>query len=207
MFVMQGEVPDPFGGDSVSQGVGQIAAGRHAARRDLRQELPQASGQIGNSRESFRRCTRRRDQATNTGCCLFAARRPAAGADSGPASRRPNRRRAASGSRRPPSAAWQRRATGRRSAGSRCPSELAVGVSSPHRRLLRVVSSHSRLCCSRTRQASLRAAASIARSRRSLPVRAASGQCRRRRRCRWPAAGCGRRRAHRSGPAAKTSRR
>jgi hypothetical protein len=39
MVVMQREVPDPGGGDSVSQGVGQIAASRHPAGRHLRQEV------------------------------------------------------------------------------------------------------------------------------------------------------------------------
>ena len=53
MVVMQREMADPFGGDSVAQRLGQIAASRNPSRRHLRQQTPQATCQIGHGGKLF----------------------------------------------------------------------------------------------------------------------------------------------------------
>ena len=55
MLMVQGEMAHPTGGNPITQRVGQIAAGRHAARRYLHQKLSQTARQIGRVGESFGR--------------------------------------------------------------------------------------------------------------------------------------------------------
>lgn len=54
MFVMQGDMPYPSGGNPIAQGIRQVAAGGHLPRRHLRDQLPQALRQIGNLGETAR---------------------------------------------------------------------------------------------------------------------------------------------------------